>query len=224
MRYRAKNTVVSFSVCAVAAFLLRCSGNPTMAGGVETTNGLTIIASGLTVHGSAPAGSKVSIFADSFNPAPNYRKAFSDSASVDSGETFSFKQIGDSGAYNVIAINPLARRGAMFPSLYLRPDEYDSIFIPFDTLGEISGVTLTINNSDTTAFGFNDVYCKGTNFFTRSDSSGYYKMSNIPLGKYRVALVIQVALATVGPPEYEIEQAAELNEKNLIVDLDFFVK
>jgi hypothetical protein len=49
-------------------------------------------------------------------------------------------------------------------------------------------------------------------------------MSNIPLGKYRVALVIRVALATVGPPEYEIEQAAELNEKNLIVDLDFFVK
>jgi hypothetical protein len=194
-----------------------------MAGGVETTNGLTVITSGLTVRGSVPAGATVSLFADSYNPTQKYGKAFYDSASTDSGRTFSFTQIGDSGNYNVIATNLLTRQGAIVTSLYVRPEGHDSIFVPFDTLGEISGAVISVRNTDTVAVKSLNVYCEGSNFFTRSDSLGFYKMSNIPLGKYRVALVLSSS-SIVGETGFEIKQVAELNDKKPFVNLNFVVK
>ncbi len=219
---RAIKTVLALSVCAVFAFFPGCSSNPTLAGGVETTNGLTVVASGLTVRGSAPAGSTVSLFADSYNPLQTYRKAFSDSAAVDSGKTFSFKQIADSGMYNVIAINSLTRRGATISSLFIRPGGRDSIFIPFDTLGKISGSVTYVKNADTVAVGLLNVYCKGSNFFTHSDSAGHYALSDIPLGTYRVALVLGIS-AAVGESEFEMEQPAVLNGNNVAVINNFAI-
>jgi hypothetical protein len=223
MTHRAITTVFALSMCVVSSFLLHCVGNNSLAGGVETTNGLVVVSSGLTVHGIAPAGSMVSIFADFYNPTQNNRKAFSDSASVDSEKTFSFKQIGESGMYNVIAINPVTHQGAMIPSLYMWPGGHDSIVVPFDTLGEIGGVVTYVKNADTIALGSRDVYCEGSNFFARSDSAGFYKMSNVPLGKYRVALVLSIS-SMVGETGFEMKQVAELNDKNPAVILNFVVK
>jgi hypothetical protein len=194
-----------------------------MAGGVETTNGLTVVTSGLTVYGSAPDGSTVLLFADAYNPTQKYGKAFSDSASIESEKTFSFKQIRDSGSYNIIAINTRTRRGAMIPSLYMRPGGHDSIVVPFDTLGEISGVVTYVKNADTVAMRSLDVYCEGSNIFARSDSAGFYKMSAIPLGKYRVALVLSSS-AVVGETGFEMKQVADLNDKKPGVILNFIVK
>jgi hypothetical protein len=223
MVIRAILFVFPLSLCVVSALLLGCSGNPTMAGGVETTNGLTVIASGLIVSGSAPAGSMVSLFSDSYNPTQEYGKAFSDSASIDSERTFSFKQIGDSGSYNVFAINPVTRKGAIVPSLRLRSGGHDSIFIPFDTLGEISGVALHVVQSDTVAIGLGDVFLAGSNFFTRTDLAGYYKMGNIPLGKYRVIMPVK-ASTIVGDKEFLIENVAELSHQNITVISDLIIK
>jgi hypothetical protein len=212
-------TVFLLFPCALFILLPRCSGNPTMAGGVETTNGLTVVASGLSVHGSAPGGSAVSILPDSFNPVSGFNRAFKDSAIIDSGKTFSFKQIRDTGAYTVFAINSSTRTGARASSLHLLPGGHDSIFIPFDTLGEITGRALKIIKSDTFALSAQDVYLEGSNFFTRSDSMGHYKMSNIPLGKYRVKLIIRVSTA-VGDDTFEIEKAVELNDQKISVVLN----
>jgi hypothetical protein len=223
MRYRTIKTMGSFSLCVIFLFLLRCSGNSTLAGGVETTNGLTVVASGLTVHGSAPIGSVVSILPDSFNPISGNRMAFFDSASINSGKAFSFIQIRDTGAYNVFAINSSTHQGARVTALHIAPGGYDSIYIPFDTLGEISGYALQVIKSDTFALGAHDVYLEGSNFFTRSDSAGHYKMSNIPWGKYRVRLTTSASSAA--PDKVvKIEQIAELNDQNIAVILNFVVK
>jgi hypothetical protein len=223
MATRAITTVFSLSLCIVALLLLRCSGNPIMAGGVETTNGLTVVASGINVHGSAPIGSMVSIVSDSFNPISANSKAFFDSTVIDSETTFSFKQIKDSGSYNVFAINPLTHKGAIVTSLRLLPGGHDSIFIPFDTLGEISGVAQNIIKSDTVAIRSSDVYLAGSAFFTRTDTAGYYKMSNIPLGIYRVTLIVKVS-AAVGENEFTIANVAELNNQKTNSIVNFITK
>jgi|WetSurMetagenome_2_1015567.scaffolds.fasta_scaffold195079_2 hypothetical protein len=216
-------TVFLLFPCAVFLFLLRCSGNPMMAGGVETTNGFTIVASGLTVHGSAPIGSLISILPESFNPISGFNTAFKDSASIDSGKAFSFKQIRDTGTYNVFAINSSTRKGARVTSLHIIPGGYDSIVVPFDTLGEISGFAISVRNADTVAVKSLNVYCEGSNFFARTDSNGFYKMSAVPLGKYRVALVLGSS-SMVGETGFEMKQFAEPNDHEPAVILNFVVK
>jgi hypothetical protein len=222
MRHRAIKTLLSLSLCALCLLLLRCSGN-LLAGGVETTNGLTVVAAGLAVHGSAPIGSMVSLFPSSINPISKNSAAFIDSVLIDSGGTFSFERIGDSGNYNVVAINAVTRRGAMVSSLHIRPDGRDSIVVPFDTLGRISGFAVYVKNSDTLKLGFYDVYLAGSNFFTQTDSAGFYKISDIPMGKYRVILTVKAS--TITPVrEYTIEQAAEVDDQNTTVLLNFFIE
>jgi hypothetical protein len=224
MRHSVPMAVFSLSVCAALALFPRCSGNSPLAGGVETTNGLTVVASGMTVRGSAPAGSTVSIFSESFNPTEKNSRLFTDSESVDSGKTFSFIPIRDSGSYNIVAINAMTHRGAMIPSFPVRPGVRDSIFIPFRLLGEIRGLLFYVKNSDTIALGSFGVYCKGSNFSTQSDSSGYYTISTIPLGPYRVALVPKAWGAVAPIFDTEIEQTAELDTSNRTVTLDFLVR
>jgi hypothetical protein len=212
----------SFFLCSVFLCLLQCAGSPTMAGGVETTNGLTVVVSGLTVRGTAPAGSVISMLPDTFNPVSGTGKTFPQSPSADSGMAFSFSQIRDTGSYTVFAINSSTHKGARVASLHVVPGVYDSIVVPFDTLGEIHGRALQVIMSDTLVLGALDLYLEGSNFYTRSDSAGYYKMSNIPLGKYQVKLTIQHSTLT-GDNEFKIVQVAELSDQNIAVTLNFIV-
>ncbi len=223
MPYRAITIALSLCISAVSLFL-RCTGNPTFAGGVETTNGLTVVASGKTIHGRAPIGSTVSLFSQYYNPTlPGGGLDESrDSVSIDEGLTYSFAVPRDSSTYNIIAISATADSGAVASSLLVQAGRRDSLYIPFNRLGEISGSAIRVNNSDTTAISFHNIYLEGSNLFTQSDSLGYYKISNIPLGQFTVKLVLEgPVIVSTGPPT---SHYALLGQQDTTVIVNFIIK
>jgi hypothetical protein len=220
-RARIMACLILSAVIAASSLLLRCSGNPAFAGGVETTNGLIVVSSGLTVRGSAPLGSKVIIASTSYNPfAPTVElKGFCDSVSIDSGNTYSFTATRDSGNYNIYAINAVIDSGAMAPLFLVRSGRHDSLFVPLSRLGEINGSVFRISAQDTIAFGSQYVYLAGTDFFCRADSSGYFRLQHVPMGAYHIKVLSTVVLAG----NAFSEKFVELADQNPVVTVDVFL-
>jgi hypothetical protein len=200
--YRARIffSLVVLSIIAASSLLLRCSGSPTIAGGVETTNGLIVVSSGLTVRGSAPVGSVVTMFLKSYNPlaVTDLSSGFSEGVVMEpGGNTFTFTTMRDSGEYNVFARNPQTDSGAIVSALRIRAGCHDSVVVPFERLGEIRGSVVRVaNGADTVGVMNQHVYCEGSNLTARTDSLGRYVISDVPLGSFKVKLMLYGPVTT----------------------------
>jgi hypothetical protein len=221
-RIRKMTLLALLSAIAASSLLLGCSGNPLFAGGVETTNGLTVVSSGLTVRGSAPVGSTVYLFSKSYSPlAPsNEMKGFGDSISLDSGITFSFTTIRDSGSYNILARNTPADSGALISALHVRSGGHDSLVAAFDRLGKIRGtVSRIVSGGNTVAAKDQGIYCEGSNLTARSDSLGSYTIDKVPVGRFFVRLMrLQITVSG------QNEQPVTLSRDTASVIVNFVIQ
>lgn len=155
-----------------------------MAGGVETTNGISIIASNNVLKGVAPPGSQIILCDTSYIPNQLGSQLFADTTYANENGTFLMASV-PSGIYNAVARNKDNDSGAIVRNIQIGKDS-SSKFISsamYGLLGTISGAYLL--DSDTMMLS-GLFYIKGTACYDSVDYDGLYNMDKIPPGVYTV--------------------------------------
>ena len=164
---------------------LHCSGNEpaSLAGGLETTNGISVHVDDGMITGATTVPSSI-IICDSRYTAPSVDTMwFSDTITTGETGTFSLSGLPD-GTYTLIARAGDLTGGCVIPGITVGNDtpdrQYDTI--PFVPLAPLTVHTLT----DATPCRNATVFIRGTTFNAVTGSDGACTISEVPSGTYRI--------------------------------------
>lgn len=175
-------------VTLVASLFLQvifCS-KPELAGGVETTNGVTIAIKQDQISGIAPAGSRIVLCDSSYAVYTSFEPftpLFFDTTFADETGKFRFDSLPE-GGYNLTARNFNADSGALITNisinrLNLKEKQKAS---EYAALGSIVGRVLI----DSKNVGLALVYVMGTELRDTADGQGTYIIEKVPPGVYKI--------------------------------------
>ena len=175
--------------------LLSCSTGDIAGNSSETTNGLTVVARGGSIDGTAPPFSSLYLFEEKYDPFSG--KHF-DSVKTDTTGVFSF-QVPEAG-YNLFCNAENGKRAQVHIIMNADPESGDTgkdhnIFRDtiHDTLkipGNVAGYIPAWAKKNLL---MSYLYLEGTPFFAFVDSvTGYYRIEDIPEGRYIIRLYTAV--------------------------------
>jgi hypothetical protein len=166
------------------SFLFCCS--PEYAGGVETTNGLTVAVKENQIRGTAPVGSQIVLCDTSYAFYTSFQllvELFIDTTYADESGAFAFESVPD-GSYNLIGRSAASDSGTIIQNIgihHLNTTELhkSSQYLP------VCSVTGTVYiGSQSTSFA---VICiMGTDLRDTADSQGVYFIRNVPPGIHSI--------------------------------------
>jgi uncharacterized protein (DUF2141 family) len=168
-----RSAVLAAAVLVMA--LMRCTG-------IETTNGVTVIASSSSISGSVPPHASVSLFDTAY--IPFIGRGISRAVTV--GETGDFVFDGLlPGSYNVIVSTPDERDAALVPRIAIEASVVDSQYRA--TLEPVGSVHGSITNvPDTIAEVL--IYLEGTGYYARMPGTGTFTINQVSAGTYSLRI------------------------------------
>jgi hypothetical protein len=177
----------TYILLTISLFLqiLFCS-SPEYAGGVETTNGVTIAVKKNQILGTAPAGSRIvlcdTLYAEYLLFEP-FTRLFMDTTFADESGKFKFDVLSD-GFYNLTASNSNADSGTIINNICINRLSSGEIHksSEYAALGSITGTVFIDNKSAGSAL----IYIMGTEFSDTTDVQGKYTIEKVPPGIYKI--------------------------------------
>lgn len=166
------------------SLLFCCS--PEYAGGVETTNGLTVAVKKNQIRGTAPAGSQIVLCDTSYESYKSFEQfvaLFIDTTYADESGSFAFESVPD-GSYNLTGRSAASDSGTIIQDIGIHhlnttETQKSSQYLP---LCSVTG-TVYIGSQST---GFAVICIMGTNLMDTADSQGVYSIKNVPPGIHRI--------------------------------------
>jgi hypothetical protein len=151
--------------------LMRCTG-------IETTNGITVVASSSSISGIVPPHASVLLFDTAYIPFIGRGI----SRAVMASETGDFVFDGLlRGTYNVIVSTPDGRDAALVPRIAIEASVIDSQYrAMLEPVGSVNGAITNV--PDTVAEVL--IYLEGTGYYARMPGTGTYTINQVPAGSY----------------------------------------
>ena len=164
-----RNADLAAAVLVMA--LIRCTG-------IETTNGVTVIASSSSISGSVPPFASVSLFDTAY--IPFIGRGISRAVSASETGDFVFDGLLP-GTYNVIVSTPDGRDAALVPRIAIEASVIDSQYrAMLEPVGSVNGAITNV--PDTVAEVL--IYLEGTGYYARMPGTGTYTINQVPAGNY----------------------------------------
>jgi hypothetical protein len=175
-----KNNTLRFSVYA-ALFIMQlftaCGVNPLSGNSSETTNGVTVIAKTGGIEGVAPPYASLYLIEDTYDPLSG--EPF-DSVKTDTTGIFRFTSV--NGGFNLLCRQSDSLQA--YIHLHIGGATNDTLRETLFPPGSMEGYVPRDGDSL-----FSYLFLEGTPFFTIADqSSGYFRIDNIPRGRYTARL------------------------------------
>jgi hypothetical protein len=159
----------------LAMALARCTG-------IETTNGVTVIASSSAIHGSAPAHVTVAVFDTAYTPFIN--RGISRFAVTDESGDFAFNDM-PRGSYNVIVASPDKLDAAIVPSIKIDSSVIDSRYrATLEPVGSVNGLITNVPDTIPEVL----IYLEGTGYYIRMPGNGPFAIDAIAAGNYKLRI------------------------------------
>lgn len=165
--------------------LLFCS-SPQNAGGVETTNGVTVSFKKNQIWGTAPAGSRI-VLCDTlyavYSKFEPFTELFNSTVFSDDYCNFRFDSLPD-GFYNITARNANADSGTIIRNIRINGLSSKEIRKSSDyaALGSITGRVYL----DSQSVSFALISVMGTDLIDTADGQGNYSIEKVPRGVYKI--------------------------------------
>ena len=182
---------VFISLCVASLFFLWCSGQTEeMAGGVETTNGITVVASDGEIKGMTVPGTQIIITDTSYEPLLISDSAFADTVYAGDKGDFILHAL-PAGVYNIVARKSDFSGGCIIRNIEadsssIGPYEDSSFFMPL-------GVIEVLVKLDTVPQQNSKVFIRGTTILAITTADGIGRLTGIPDGIYKIEAVYKSA-------------------------------
>ncbi len=170
--------------CSVVVSFLCCSGD--FAGGLETTNGITVTASAGEIRGTTVPETQI-IVSDTGNAPLQINSAtFADTVYTTKNGKFVLTGV-PTGVYNLVAQKSDFSSGCIIRNVKVDTSStgtfrYTSLFVPLEALAVMVKLdTIPQNNSI--------VFIRGTTIRDSTDADGSGLLVNIPAGSYRIETI-----------------------------------
>jgi hypothetical protein len=174
-----KNNTFRLSVYAALCILLlftACGINPLSGNSSETTNELTVMAKKDGIEGLAPPYASLYLIKDTYDPLSG--EPF-DSITTDTAGIFRFTT--ENGGYNLFCRQSDSLQAYVHLQIGGTLPNNDTLRETLFPPGSMEGYAPRDDDSLVTSY----LFLEGTPFFTIADrSSGYFRIDNIPRGRY----------------------------------------
>ena len=164
---------VLMAMACGAALLLRCTG-------IETTNGITVVASSSSISGNVPPHASVSLFNTAYIPFID--RGISHTVTADESGNFAFDGLVP-GKYNVIVTTPDERDAALVPCVKIDTSVIDSQYRAIlEPVGSVSGSITNVPDSIAEVL----IFLEGTGYYTRIPGAGAFTIDQVSAGSYNL--------------------------------------
>ena len=196
----------------IAVLVWSCGTGNIAGNSSETTNGLTVIARSGTIEGTAPPFSSLHLFVDYYSPFSGIPL---DSVITDSTGIFSFRA--PETRYNLFCHDENGMRSYVRLTMNAVSPINDTIRDTLKTSGSLEGYAFTGTDSHLKS---SYLYLEGSPYFTVADSvSGYFRIDDIPEGRYTVRLFKKITVDEAIAP-YEHDTVSQESPKVIDVKSD----
>jgi hypothetical protein len=163
--------VVVWAATGLALVLARCTG-------IETTNGVTVIASSSSISVDAPPYANISVFDTAYIPFID--RGTARKVTADETGNFAFSGLLP-GAYTVIVAASDGREAVVFPEVEIEPGTRDLDYrAMLEPVGSLTGVVAEVPDTISNIL----IYFPGTGLYTQMSGAGAFSISAIPPGVY----------------------------------------
>jgi hypothetical protein len=216
------NTLISVLRALLPALMVHCihctiSNPDTVAGGLETTNGITFSIADGSISGVTAPNSRVILCDTAYVPPEISSQLYIDTVISDTGGLFTFSEM-PRGGYTLVAGNADFTSGCLITPLMVDTGNStrlidSAVFVP---LAELPVQTRT----DSTTAPSSIVFIKGTPFATHTGEAGTGFLTGIPSGIYKVEAYLNVLKDLVPVLYTATSEAVRVNDTSTILTLD----
>ncbi len=204
---------------ALMVYCLHCTvSNPdTVAGGLETTNGITFSIANGSISGVTAPKTRVILCDTAYVPPEISPQRYIDTAISDAGGHFTFSEL-PRGSYALAAGNADLTSGCLITPLMVDPGSStrindSALFVP------LAALPVQTRSDSTTAAG-SIVFIRGTPFATLTGEAGAGSLSGIPSGVYRIEAYLKTQKDLTPVLYTATSEAVRVNETSSILTLD----
>jgi hypothetical protein len=201
--------------CSFFLFHIRCSND--LAGGLETTNGITVVSINKEINGNTVPKTQIILCDTSYLP-PQYETYLSCTTYADNNGAYLLESLPE-GTYNLLARFEDSN-GAIVKNIPVAPvgSEIFKDSVAFTALSSIEGTVTNGSHSQPNAL----IYIRGIPVWDSTNSTGMYKLSAIPAGLFKIEAVYKSGRPPV-PSIYIGESGSVLlgNQTSIVtIDMD----
>jgi hypothetical protein len=168
-------------MCAFLLSGLSCSLSSLGGSGSEAPNSLMVIAEPGHVYGVSEPEVSVELYAPDYVPYND--SGFHAATFSDENGRFDFGRV-DTGVYNVTVNDASAGRGAFLAGIDAGGAQgSDTSWSSIDSAGSISGI---VQDTSGAVYPSLPLYIPGSPFFAVTDADGYFVLSDVPPGDFRL--------------------------------------
>jgi hypothetical protein len=159
------------ATASLVLLLARCTG-------IETTNGVTVVASSSSISGNTPPLAIVSVFDTAY--IPYIRIGTTRTVTADEAGNFAIDGLLP-GMYNVIVTASDSHEAVFFPEVEIKPGAGDSqLRAILEPVGSVTGMVADVPDTIPNIL----IYIPGTGYYARLPEAGAFAISTIPVGVY----------------------------------------
>lgn len=198
-----------------AALCLMPIGCTNNVSGVETTNGVTVVATSGSIEGTAPPFANIYLFDTSYIPYINSGTGIATAADANG----LFRILAAPGAYNVLALNPYYdEAGVISPAVINGESDNSSQTKRMQRVGSLRGSVL----NGSVEGGSTLVYLSGAGYYCVVNGSGTFSFNMVAPGPYRLcaALLHENGSATI-EPKRDVPVIIEPGKELFVGEIDF---
>jgi|GEM_PF-1417691 len=198
-----------------AAICLMPTGCTNSVSGVETTNGVTVVATSGSIEGTAPPFANIYMFDTGYIPYINSGTGIATAADVNG----SFRILAAPGVYNVLALNPYYdEAGVISPAVISGASGNSSQTKRMQRVGSLRGSILNRGDDNSSTL----VYLSGAGYYCVVNGSGMFSFNMVAPGSYRLcaALLHENGSATI-EPKRDVPVIIEPGKELFVGEIDF---